>query len=178
MAVATRPLVFLAATAAAATLAGCGGEPQRAPVRELSTPAVSQPPGTARVTDRDRARYVRDVDDVCARYNPRRDQAVAVSERAPDVQEAVDAYDSSISLAEEQLRGIEAVVAPDADRALIERNVVDRLRERIVLRRALRSDLLDSDAAGAQRHRAQLDALTIALQAFARGFGFRVCGAK
>jgi hypothetical protein len=120
---------------------------------------------------------VRRVDQVCARYNPERDQAVAESEQASDVERAVKDYDRNISFAEAQLRAVEAIAPPAADRVLIQSNVVDRLRQRIVLRRALRGDLLASDAAGAQRHRAQLDALTIALQAFARGYGFRVCGA-
>jgi hypothetical protein len=167
----------LAAVILAAGLAACGGEPRRTPVRELVTPTVSQPAGPARVTDPDRARYVREVDRVCDRYNPQRDDAVSEAEKAPDVDTAVAAYDDSIALADQQLRGIEAIAPPDADRALIERNVVDRLRERLDLRRALREDLRESDAAGAQRHRAQLDALTIALQAFARGYGFQVCGA-
>ena len=174
----SRVLAVVAAAAAVAGLSACGGEPRRAPVRELATPVVSEPSGTARVTDPVRARYVRRVDAVCARYNPRREGALAEAERAPDEHGAVEAYDSSISLAQDQLRGIEAIVPPDADRALIQRNVVDRLRERLALRRAMRADLLASDTASAQRNRAQLDALTIALQAFARGYGFRVCGAR
>ncbi len=91
---------------------------------------------------------------------------------------AVAAYDDNISLAEAQLRGVEAIPVPSADRALIQHNVVDRLRQRLALRRSLRTDLRDSDAAGAQRDRAQLDASLIALEAFARGYGFRVCGSK
>lgn len=173
-----RALALLAATATVGGLVACGGEPRREPVRELSTPTVSEPPGTARVTDPDRSRYVRRVDGVCGRFNPQREQALGEAERAPDVQRAAQAYDSNIALAEEQLRGVEAIVAPSTDRALIERNVIDRLRERIALRRALRDDLLASDTASAERHRAQLDALTIALQAFARGYGFRTCGAR
>lgn len=168
---------LLAVSATVALLAGCGGESGRAPVRDVSTPPVAQPQGTARVTDAVRARYVRQVDRVCARYNPRRDRAVSDAEAAGDVDRAVAAYDDSITLAEAQLRGVEAVAAPPADVALIQRNVVDRLRERIVLRRALSGDLRDSDVAGAQRHRAELDALLIALQSFARGYGFRTCGA-
>ncbi len=73
---------------------------------------------------------------------------------------------------------MEAITVPSTDRALIQHNVVDRLRERLALRRALRTDLQDSDAAGAQRDRAHLDASLIALEAFARGYGFRVCGSR
>jgi len=159
-------------------LAGCGGEPARAPVREVSTPTVTQSAGTARVTDPARARFVQEVDRVCSRFNPRREVAVSEAKAAPDVDHAVAAYDDNISLAEAQLRGVEAIAVPSADRALIRHNVVDRLRERLALRRALLTDLRDSDAAAAQRDRAQLDASLIALEAFARGYGFRVCGSR
>ncbi len=121
---------------------------------------------------------MREVDAVCVRYNPRRDAAVEQAGAAGDVPAAVRDYDQGIALAERQLAAIEAVAAPAADRALIEHNVLDRLRRRIVLRRALSADLEASDTAGAQRDRAQLDALTIALQSFARGYGFRQCGAR
>ncbi len=174
----SRAAAILAATATALATAGCGGESQRAPVRELSTPTVTQAAGSARVTDPVRARYVAQVDRVCARYNPQREKAVSEAEHAPDAQSAATAYDGNIRLAQAQLRGVEAIAAPSADRALIQHNVVDRLRARLALRRALRTDLLDSDAASAQRHRAQLDASLIALEAFARGYGFRICGAR
>ena len=73
----------MAAAAAVAGLSACGGAPRRAPVRELATPVVSEPSATARVTDPVRARYVRRVHAVCARYNPRREGALAEAERAP-----------------------------------------------------------------------------------------------
>jgi len=130
------------------------------------------------VTDPARARYVKQVDSVCARYNPRRAQALVQSENAPDASAQLAAYTADITLAEAQLRGIEAIAAPGSDRALIESNVLARLRERLVVRRALRSALLASDTAAAQNERARLDALTPGLQAFARGYGFRVCGAR
>ncbi|MGZ4295242.1 MAG: hypothetical protein ACXVRM_13475, partial [Solirubrobacteraceae bacterium] len=101
-----RVLAVMAAAAAVAGLSACGGEPRRAPVRELATPAVSEPPGTARVTDPVRARYVRRVDAVCARYNPQREGALVEAERAPDERGAVKAFDTSISLAQEQLRSM------------------------------------------------------------------------
>ncbi len=172
-----RTAVVLASVAASAGLSSCGGEPRRAVVRELSVPSVSEPADSARVTDPARARYVKQVDIVCARYNPQRAQALTDAERAPDASAAAQAYTANNSLAETQLRAIEAVAAPPADRALLEQNVIARLRERLLLRRGLRRALLASDAAGAQNERAQLDALTIALQAFARGYGFQVCGA-
>jgi hypothetical protein len=170
--------VPLAVVATAVALSACGGEPRRAPVQQLTTPTVAQPADSATVSDPARARYVRKVDAVCARYNPQRDDAVRQAGEASDDAAAVRDYDGSIALAERQLAAIEAVAAPSADRALIQRNVVERLRQRIALRRALSADLSASDTAGAQRDRAQLDALTIALQSFARGYGFKECGAK
>lgn len=162
------------------TVTACGAEPRTTTRTEqvLTTPAPHQPTGSAAVTDPARARYVALVDAVCSRYNPRREQAVHDAGQAKDTEHAVQAYDDGLTLAEQQLRGIEAIASPTADRALIQANVVDRLRERIVLRRALSGDLAESDAESAQRHRADLDALTIALQAFARGYGFKVCGAR
>ena len=178
MAQARRCVTLVAVATTLGVLTGCGGESKRAPVREVSTPTVAQSAGTARVTDPVRARYVQEVDRVCSRYNPRRERAVSDAERAPDVSHAVAAYDDNIGLAEAQLRGVEGITVPTTDRALIQHNVVDRLRERLALRRALRTDLQDSDAASAQQDRARLDASLIALEAFARGYGFRVCGSR
>ena len=175
---ARRRAAFAAAAATMGLLAGCGGESGRAPVREVSTPAVVQAAGTAHITDPARARYVQAVDRVCSRYNPRRERAVSEAEGAPDVTRAVAAYDNNIGLAEAQLRGVEAITVPASDRGLIQHNVVDRLRQRLALRRALRTDLQDSDASRAQQDRAHLDASLIALEAFARGYGFRVCGSR
>jgi hypothetical protein len=173
-----RKLTLLASLTATLGFSACGGEPRRAAVRELSTPSISEPADTAQVTDPARARYVKQVDSVCAHYNPQRAQALVQSENAPDASAATREYTADITLAEAQLRGIEAIAAPSADRALIESNVIARLRERLVVRRSLRSALLASDTSTAQNERARLDALTLALQAFARGYGFRVCGAR
>jgi len=171
-------LTLLGVMAAAVGLTACGGEPRRAAVRELSVPSVPEPSDTAQVTDPARARYVEELDKICSRYNPQRAHALAEAERAPDSSAAAEAYASDISLAETQLSDIEAVSPPAADRSVIASNVIVRLRERLVLRRALRRALVSSDATTAQNERAQLDALTISLQAFARGYGFKVCGAK
>ena len=46
---------ILGVLAAVAGLTGCGGEPRRAAVRELSVPSVSEPSDTAQVTDPARA---------------------------------------------------------------------------------------------------------------------------
>ena len=173
-----RSAALAAAAATMGLLTACGGESGRAPVREVSTPTVVQAAGAARVTDPARARYVQQVDSVCSRYNPRRERAVSDAAGATDVPHAVAAYDDNIGLAEAQLRGVEAITVPSTDRALIQHNVVDRLRERLALRRALRTDLQDSDATSAQQDRARLDASLIALEAFARGYGFRVCGSR
>lgn len=174
----TRIVVLLAVAATSATLlAACGGEPRRGAVTDVTTPSVSVPQGTARVTDPARARYVRAVDAVCDRYNPEREQATAEAGSAPDADHAARAYDGTIAFAEAQLRAVEAVTPPAGDRILIARNVLDRLRERLTLRRELRADLAASDAASAQVNRAKLDTITLALESFARGYGFRVCGA-
>jgi hypothetical protein len=63
---------------------------------------------------------------------------------APAVEGADDAagaYGETVTLATEQLRRIMAIEPPLADRELIERNVIDRLRERLALRRRLQRDL-------------------------------------
>lgn len=174
----SRALTLLSLMTATLGLTACGGEPRRTVVRELSVPTVAEPANTARVTDPARARYVGQLDKICSRYNPQRALALAEAEQAPDTRAAAEAYATDISLAETQLRDIEAVTPPSADRAVILSNVITRLRERLVLRRALRSSLLASDSAAAENERAHLDALTISLQAFARGYGFRVCGAR
>ena len=173
----TRIFPLLGVLTAGVLLSACGGEPRREAVRELSVPSVAEPADAAPVTDPARALYVGRLDKICSRYNPQRAHALAEAEQAPDTQAAAEAYATDVSLAEAQLRDIEMASPPNADRSVITSNVIVRLRERLVLRRALRRSLLASDASAAQNERAQLDALTISLQAFARGYGFKVCGA-
>ncbi len=140
--------------------------------------SVHMAPGTAHVADPARAAYIRRVDAICRVRNPQRDADVRAARDAATEAEAVVAYDRSIATAGAQLREIEAVPPPPADADLITRNVFDRLRQRITLRRRISQDLAAADAGAASRDRAQLDALTIALEGFARGYGFAVCGAR
>lgn len=163
--------------------AGCGGEAGRAPetatvITVMGSPTVPLPPHTARITDPARAAYVKQVDAVCRTRNPERDKDVKEAADASSEEESVAAYDRSITTADEQLREIEAVKPPADDADLITTNVIDRLKQRIVLRRKLSQALADDDADAASRDRAELDALTIALQSFARGYGFSDCGSK
>ena len=163
--------------------AGCGGEAARAPqtatvLTVVQGQTVAAPSGTARITDPARAAYVRKVDAICRVRNPERDADVKAAGEASDEHEAVKAYDRSISTADDQLHEIESVTPPRGDADLITTNVIDRLRERIALRKRISRDLADSDATAASRDRAQLDALTIALMSFARGYGFNACGSK
>lgn len=180
-----RPGITLSVAVASAIvlLGGCGGEPGRAERSEtvvtvVQGQTVAAPSGTARITDPARAAYVRKVDAVCRRRNPERDDDVRAAAEATDEAEAVSAYDRSIATAANQLDEIRAVTPPPGDRALITSNVLDRLQERLVLRRRLSAALATSDAAAASQARARLDALTTALESFARGYGFSVCGLK
>lgn len=174
---------FLALVAVGANilvLSACGGEPRRAVsyTTVVSTPDVGEPSDTARVIDPARAAYIRRVDAVCARINPERERAISGVGSAGDNAHAEQSMKQSIVLAEQQLREVAAVKPPAADRQLIASNVIDRLKTRLGLRRKLAVDLRDDDVGDASRNRAQLDALTIALRSFARGFGFRVCGER
>lgn len=175
--------VSCACVATALAVAGCGGEAGRAPetatvITVMGSPTVPLPPHTARITDPARAAYVKAVDAVCRTRNPERDKDVKEAADASSEQDAVAAYDRSITTADEQLKEIEAVTPPADDADLIATNVIDRLKQRIVVRKQLSKALADDDAEAASRDRAELDALTIALQSFARGYGFSDCGSK
>lgn len=179
----TTRLALPALAAVTLVVTGCGAESGRVErvatvVTVVAGQTVPLPAATARVTDPARARYVAKVDAICRVRNPERDAAVKAAGEAGSEEEAVKAYDRSITTADDQLREIEAVTPPSADRELITTNVVDRLRRRLALRRLISQDLARSDATSASRHRAELDALTISLQSFARGYGFHDCGAK
>ena len=177
------PLVLLGLTVIVLGVAGCGGEALRAPqvssvVTVIEGQTVPLPSATAKITDPVRAAYVAKVDAICRVRNPERDADVKAAGAAGSEAQAVKAYDRSVTTADAQLREIEAVTPPTNDVSLIATNVVDRLRRRIVLRTQISKDLANSDANAASRDRAELDALTIALESFARGYGFTNCGSK
>jgi hypothetical protein len=161
-------------------LSGCGGEPARAPVRTAAaaTPAaitVEEPAVTARVTDRARRAYIRRADRVCADLDPQRESKLREVEGAADPE---GTYADTVTLAAEQLRRIAAIEPPAADRSLIGRNVIDRLRERLALRERLERDLAAADATAASRDQVRYEALGVAVRSFARGYGFRECGKR
>jgi hypothetical protein len=156
-------------------LAACGGEGGRAPAATPAAVAVDEPSGTARVTDPARAAYIRRADRVCAALDPEREGKLQEVEGAED---PAGTYADTVTLAAEQLRRIEALTPPAADGDLIARNVLDRLRSRLVLRKRLRSDLAGGDERAAARDQAQYEALGIAVRSFARGYGFKECGTR
>ena len=165
---------------AAVLLSACGGEPARAPAPTAAaeTPApvtVTEPAVTARVTDPARRAYIRRADRVCSELDPQREAKLGEVEGAAD---AEGAYGETVTLAAEQLRRITAIEPPPTDRDLIARNVIDRLRERLALRRRLERDLATDDAKTAARDQASFEALGVAVRSFARGYGFRECGRR
>ena len=156
-------------------LAGCGGEGGRAPAATPAAVTVDEPSGTARVTDPARATYIRRADRVCAELDPEREGKLREVEGAED---PAGTYADTVTLAEEQLRRIEALTPPAADGDLIARNVIDRLHSRLVFRHRLRSDLAAGDERAAASDQAHYEALGIAVRSFARGYGFKECGTR
>ncbi len=55
-------------------------------------------------------------------------------------------------------------------------NLFDPISRQLVLRRQIRNALAAVDVPRLRQLRGELDNLTVALTAFARGYGFRVCG--
>ncbi len=160
-------------------IAGCGGEPARAPEEHAATTPVAitvdEPAGTATVTDPARAAYIRRADRICSTLDPRRETKLQEVDAASD---PAGAYEATVTLAREQLRRIEALTPPAADADLIAQNVIDRLRTRLVVRGRLEHDLATGDEAAAARDQAEYEALGIAVRSFARGYGFAVCGTR
>lgn len=158
------------------TFSGCGGEEARAPVPAApQAVTVDEPVGTASVGDPERAAYIRKADRICAELDPKRD---AKRQQAGDADDPEAAYGESVDLAAEQLRRIDALTPPAGDGDLIASNVIDRLQARLDLRRRLQTALADGDEGSAARDQAQLEALGTAVRSFARGYGFKECGAR
>ena len=180
---ARRPLTVVAAVAALTLLAGCGGDTGRAETPTASTggasaASVAQTASAVptAVTDPRRRAYVTRVDQICTRLDPERNAVRNQVAKAPDAREAATAYQETITLGARQLRQIEAIPAPQRDRAALQANVFDVVSRQLVIRRQMRTALAASDVADLQSLRLQLDDLTRSLAAFARGYGFQACG--
>jgi hypothetical protein len=175
-------------TVAAIIAAGCGGDPERADEGTVSTAATATQPApatagkqgavSAPVSDPARRAYIARADRICERLDPKRDEARKRVGESADTAEAVSAYDDGISLAAEQLRELEAIPVPPRDTELIRTNVFDLLRRQLALRREIRPGLEAGEVESVEGHQAEMDDLTRALQGFARGYGFRVCGVE
>jgi hypothetical protein len=185
-------LAFAAALLVLMALApGCGGD-QRRGEAETSTVATSgtttqaQPPagqtaGPPKVpssasSDPARRAYIRRVDRICSKLDPEHTGARERVDKSTNESEAVNAYDDTIALWTKQLSEIKAVPAPPGDRSALVANIFDPIRRQLALRRQIRNALAAVDVPRLRQLRGELDNLTVALTAFARGYGFRVCG--
>ncbi len=125
------------------------------------------PPG-GRTSDR--------IDRICSKLDPEHTGARERVGKSTNESEAVNAYDDTIALWTKQLSQIEAVPAPPGDRSALRANLFDPISRQLVLRRQIRNALAAVDVPRLRQLRGELDNLTVALTAFARGYGFRVCG--
>lgn len=173
----------------AAVSAGCGGDARRGESETSTTvsPSVAatatQPTGSrggpviaATVTNPARRAYVARVDSVCRQLDPERNSAQGKVGNSALPEEAAKAYDDTVSLGEKELRQIEAIPPPPGERALLRVNVFDVVRRELAVRRRIGFALAAVDIARLRRLRGELDNLSQTLGAFARGYGFRVCG--
>ena len=177
------PLIVAAVLAALTLLAGCGGDTGRAqtPAASASLPSAASvaQPGPAvptQATDPQRRAYVKRVDQICTRLDPERNAVRVQVAKAPDAREAATAYQETITLGARQLRQIEAIPAPQRDRAALQANVFDVVNRQLAIRRQMHTALAAADVTRLQSLRQQLDDLTRSLAAFARGYGFQACG--
>lgn len=171
---------------ALAGLAGCGAETRRAETETESTaasvPAPSTPSGpakkapVAKVTDPHRRTYIDRTDRICASFDPERSTARKRVGEAADIQGAVKAYEQDTALGSTELRQIIAVPPPPGDAALLRANVFDPIRRQLALRAKIRAALAAVDVPRLRVLRAELDNISQALTAFARGYGWRSCG--
>ncbi len=175
--------------AGALIFAGCGGDRNRAegsaaPPSTSSTAAAvavkvpHAPPVSAEATDPARRRYIAKADRVCARYDPKRNEARRRTGEAADSTEAAHAYDDGIKLGVAQLRALLALPVPPRDAGALRANVFEPLRAELRLRRAIVPALAANDLTRLRPLQRRLDALTQSLDGFARGYGYRVCGVR
>lgn len=178
-----RRLAFSGALGMLVVLAGCGADTRRAGTQPAATTAsatatgVQPGPAVATdVTDPQRRAYVARVDRICARLDPERTAVDEQVSKSADARDAAVAYEKTISLGGSQLRQIEAVPAPPRDRAALSADVFAVISRQLVIRRQIKTALAAADLTRLQSLRLELDGLTRSLAAFARGYGFRVCG--
>lgn len=194
----TRPGAALAAAVVAVAVvslvllaSGCGGDQRRGEAETVTvtsgatgtqtqpttTPASGQVkvPATS-VSDPARRAYIARIDGICRRFDPEQAGAREKVDKSASENEAVTAYDDSITLWSRQLSEIETVSPPTGDRAALEANLFGPIRRQLALRRQISGALANVDVPSLERLRGELDKISLALTAFARGYGFRVCG--
>jgi hypothetical protein len=179
-------LTGLAVSLALAGLAGCGAETRRAETETETAatpvPAARAPSGqakkipVARATDPHRRAYIARTDRICRSLDPERSTARRRVGESADIQGAVKAYEEDTALGSTELRKIEAVPPPPGDTALLRANVFEPIRHQLVLRTRIRAALASVDVPHLRVLRAELDNISRALSAFARGYGWRACG--
>jgi hypothetical protein len=167
-------------------LAGCGGETRRAETETepaagavpATPPASSQPRSlpVAKPTDPRRRAYIDRTDKICGSLDPERSNARKRVGESADIQGAVKAYEQDTALGSSELHRIEAVPPPPGDAALLRANVFDPIKRQLALRAEIRTALAAVDVPRLELLRAELDNISRALTAFARGYGWRACG--
>lgn len=174
---------ILAGLAALSLLSGCGADTRRAERDTVtgiqvttSSARQSRPSPATQTTDPERRAYVAAVDRICARWDRDRNTARERVAKAIDVREAATAYQETITGGTRQLQQIEAVPVPPADRQALQANVFAVVGRQLVLRRQIGSALASANVARLQHLRLEMDGLSRSLAAFARGYGFQVCG--
>jgi hypothetical protein len=173
---------ILAGLAALSLLSGCGADTRRAERdtaagTPVTTSSARQLPSPAtQATDPRRRAYVAAVDRICARWDRDRNIARERVAKAVDVREAATAYQETITGGTQQLQQIEAVPVPPADRQALQANVFAVVGRQLVLRRQIDAALASANVARLQHLRLEMDGLSRSLAAFARGYGFQVCG--
>ncbi len=170
---------------------GCGGDARRGEaetntVASSGTTTGTQSPAgqtggspkvpSSAVSDPARRAYVDRIDRICGKLDPEHTGARERVGKSTNESEAVNAYDNTIALWTKQLSEIKAVPAPPGDRSALRANLFDPISRQLVLRRQIRNALAAVDVPRLRQLRGELDNLTVALTAFARGYGFRVCG--
>lgn len=178
--------ITVAGSLVLALLAGCGGDSRRAeseggqtavaPTTQALAPSNPGPAVITKVTDPARRAYIARVDRVCSNLDPERKSARERVAGAADAQAASTAYEDTISSGEAELRRIQAVTPPPGESQLLRTNVFDVIRRQLALRTEIRNALPSLDVTRLQTLQAQLDDLSRSVTAFARGYGFRVCG--
>ena len=162
-------------------LAGCGADARRAGTQTTAAPATATanqqgPSLVTDVTDPERRAYVARVDRICARLDPERSAVDEQVSKSADSRAAAAAYEKTISLGSSQLRQIEAVSAPPRDQAALRADVFAVISRQLAIRQQIKTALAAADVTRLQSLRSELDGLTRSLAAFARGYGFHVCG--